>query len=337
MDKNKVKKEPPVVEELEVEEVFVEEVKNEKRKLKKYLIPGVSILVIGTALAIALPLALAPKNPNESTVTDPSLIGKFLTQEKMNKLAFEATTATISAVELETPLSLVKNKALTSVEKDEIKEVLPAVDLILTNKSTFQSTLVESTNPDYSFELKVSYLGVDDLPFSYTLFFDILETRVTDDEGEVEKEITYKGISTIDMTSYEFIAVMEEETEDHEYENELSMVLYENSSKTSYIKIEQSSETEGRAQEESFEYEIWEKGVLKKDFEITTEVNGNKSSIELELNNKEYDVETFVNNEKSYFKFTQVYDSTATVVFEKNVTKNTETGRNEVTYLETVN
>ena len=61
MDKNKVKKEPPVVEELEVEEVFVEEVKNEKRKLKKYLIPGVSILVIGTALAIALPLALVQK------------------------------------------------------------------------------------------------------------------------------------------------------------------------------------------------------------------------------------------------------------------------------------
>ena len=100
MDKKKVKKDPPVVEELEVEEVFEEEVKNEKRKLKKYLIPGVSILVIGTALAISLPLALAPKNPNESTVTDPSLIGKFLTQEKMNKLAFEATTAT------ETPANL---------------------------------------------------------------------------------------------------------------------------------------------------------------------------------------------------------------------------------------
>ena len=311
-----------------------EKMKQLKKKYAKIFIPTSVAITAALVLAIVLPITLIPGNLPGDDVTDPSLIGISLTQEKMNKLAFETTTAVQSAVSVENVPILSVKKAFSEEEKLEVEEVLPAVDLILTNGSTFKSTLVESTNGDYSYEVIISYLDVSGRPYEYSMFFNILKDKTYKDEDETTHIVKYSGIMMLDMAGYEFVSTLTEEQEGHETESEMSTVVYLNASKTSYIQVEQSTENELNESEESFEYEVWEKGVLDKNFEITTEINKNKKYIETEVNDISYKTELIDSENKTIFKFSKEKDLSDFVQFEKLTITNPEDGSIKVTYVE---
>lgn len=299
------------------------------RKIFTYASP---VLAVAAILAVVLPTTLN-KNGNPTSVITPTETG-LLSKEKVNKLAFEATTASQAAMNLANPMSSLSKRAITQTEKDELKETLPAIDLILTNKSSFESTLTTSSNPDYDYQLNISYIDVDDSSISYTLQFDVIESRVEHDEDEVEKTVIYKGISIVGDSTFDFVATLEEETEQNESETEISMTLYKDASKKDFIKVSQSNETEGTEFEESFEYEVYNNSRLVNEFEISTELNRNKQEIELELNENEYKVEIISNFDSTKFKFSRENEPNDFVVFEKVKTLNTETNVTVVYYIE---
>jgi threonyl-tRNA synthetase len=138
----------------------------------------------------------------------------------------------------------------------------------------------------------------------------------------------------LDMAGYEFVATLEEEQEGHESENEISTTVYLNASKTSYVQVEQSSENDDKVKEESFEYEVWDRGVLVKNFEIETEISGNRSDIETEINNNSYKVELLDEQGKTIFKFLKEKDLNDSIKFEKVKTTDPQTGNVIISYLE---
>lgn len=336
-DKLKKANEEYVIKETEVDIVDNFEVNKMKQYRKTYakiFIPSSVAITAAAVLAIVLPITLVPGNLPGDDVTDPSLIGISLTADKINKLAFETTTAVQSAVTINNVPKLSIMKAFSDTEKSQIESTLSSIDLILTNKSTFKTTLVESTNKDYSYEIIVSYLGINDQQFEYSMFFNILKDKTYSDEDETTRIVKYSGIMNLDMAGYEFVATLEEEQEGHESENEISTTVYLNASKTSYVQVEQSSENDTKVKEESFEYEVWDRGVLVKNFEIETEISGSRSDIETEINNNSYKVELLDEQGKTIFKFSKEKDLNDSIRFEKVKSIDSQTGNIIVSYLE---
>ena len=230
-------------------------------------------------------------------------------------------------------------KAFSDTEKSQIESTLSAIDLILTNKSTFKTTLVESTNKDYSYEIIVNYLGINDQQFEYSMFFNILKDKTYNDEDETTRIVKYSGIMNLDMAGYEFVATLEEEQEGHESENEISTTVYLNASKTSYVQVEQSSESDPKIKEESFEYEVWDRNhdrfmLEQRNFELETEISGSRSDIETEINNNSYKVELLDEQGKTIFKFSKEKDLNDSIRFEKVKSIDSQTGNIIVSYLE---
>ena len=314
---------------------------NESKKMKehsnshlKVVGPVVCLSIVAATLAIVLPLTLIHNNIDDSLpstiVKDPEVLGRALTQNKVNKLAFEATTAFQSAFSS----GILVNKAINLSDKTELEEFLPLVDLILTNKSNFTTTLIESTKEDYSFELEVKYEDVVGNQFSHQMFFNVLKSEVEKDDDEIETSIYYSGITNLYGDYLEFVGKLEEETENDESESEISLVLYLNSTKTNYVEVVQSSEFEESGTEEKFEFEVWNKGVKEKDFSIETEINGGQTSIDLEIDKNDYFVEIIDSDGSTLFKFTKQDSLKETVIFKKIIKFDSELGSSEVSYKE---
>ena len=331
------------------------ELKQEKKRnkvfdIKKLLIPGSALLTTGLALALVLPFVLKNNDPTTPTVggipgiSNPTIVdtetaNQSLKQEKIQRLAFEATTAVEAASNFEVaPLSMVK-RAFSNGEKENIKEVLPSIDLLLTNKSTFESTVGTSSKEGYSYELNVSYLSIEEEEISYKMYFNILKEDNKREDDEITKTIFYSGVTSLLDKEYSFLATLEEEVEDNETEVELSMILFLNDSKTDYIKVEQEKETESYGEnEESFEYKIYKNNRLEKEFKIETEIERFDSEIEVEINDNEYYIELKEESERTIFTFfkeeSDDYSSDEKISFEKIKTRNEETQKITVTYVE---
>ena len=117
------------------------------------------------------------------------------------------------------------------------------------------------------------------------------------------------------------------------------MILFLNDSKTDYIKVEQEKETESYGEnEESFEYKIYKNNRLEQEFKIETEIERFDSEIEVEINDNEYYVELKEESERTIFTFfkeeSDEYSSNEKISFEKIKTKNEETQKITVTYVE---
>lgn len=328
-----------LIEEEIYEEYDKESAKKQFKSFKKILIPVIVVSAVAVAAAIVVPLALMPpKDPSDSLpseiITDPDIIGDALTQNKVDKLAFEVTTAFQAGIEFKPSSVTLVNKQFTSNEKSQLEETLPFVDLILTNKSTFSTTIVESTKEDYNFELQVNYKDTSGSNFSHQIFFNVLKDVTEVENVETERTVYYRGVTTLYESGVEFIAKLEEETEGKELESEISLILYLNSSRTSYIEVIQSKEYNQYSIEEEFEYRVFDKGVLEKDFTLETEVNNNVSSVKLEVNEVEYLVETSTQDDFTLFKFSKIDKPSEVITFKKVLTHNEETNTTEVSYQE---
>lgn len=346
MDKKKIKKEmKKEAEEYEIqltaEEIVTEFNKQEKPEKKGFferfgpiLYPSTAVLAAGIALAIALPLTLGPGISGESgPITNPAIIGKYLTTEKVNRIAFEATTAFESWYEIATPTVLQRKYAISDTAKSDIKGVLPTVDLLLTNKSDFKTTLVESSLKDYPYELNIEFVDRVNEKINYNLYFNIIESKTETDDDEVESTVKYSGFMDFKTQKLPFIAIIEHETEDDGEEFEMSMILYLNDAKSSFVTIEQEKESSAKENEESFEYKVYNDNVLEREFEIETELNKDKEDVSLELGGEEYTVSVKKEETDTIFEFKDK-KSADVVKFKKTLTTDPDTGDMAIAYTE---
>ena len=227
------------------------------------------------------------------------------------------------------------NRSFSDQDKNDIKEILPTLDMMFDNNSLFTSTInevnVDIDGKNYQYEEVIKYVNSSLEEGSYRLVYNIDENNLEEDQddGEVEQESLVSGLAFIDeSTSYPFYSKLEKEIEDNEHEEERSFVI--NTSETSQIIIKEEFEVEGNETEQELHYIVKENNVTTIDYKIELESENNTNEIEIETNNKEFKVKRNVNNgEVTYEVSLKDSDSIRKITFKKEVD---ETGK--VTFVE---
>ena len=227
------------------------------------------------------------------------------------------------------------NRSFSDQDKNDIKEILPTLDMMFDNNSLFTSTInevnIDIDGKNYQYEEVIKYVNSSLEEGSYRLVYNIDENNLEEDQddGEVEQESLVSGLAFIDeSTSYPFYSKLEKEIEDNEHEEERSFVI--NTSETSQIIIKEEYEVEGNETEQELHYIVKENNVTTIDYKIELESENNTNEIEIETNNKEFKVKRNVNNgEITYEVSLKDSDSIRKITFKKEVD---ETG--EVTFIE---
>ena len=227
------------------------------------------------------------------------------------------------------------NRSFSDQDKNDIKEILPTLDMMFDNNSLFTSTInevnVDIDGKNYQYEEVIKYVNSSLEEGSYRLVYNIDENNLDEDkdDGEVEQESLVSGLAFIDEAiSYPFYSKLEKEIEDDEHEEERMFVI--NTSETSQIIIKEEFEVEGNETEQELHYIVKENNVTTIDYKIELESENNSNEIEIETNNKEFKVKRNVNNgEITYEVSLKDSDSIRKITFKKEVD---ETG--EVTFVE---
>ena len=227
------------------------------------------------------------------------------------------------------------NRSFSDQDKNDIKEILPTLDMMFDNNSLFTSTVnevnVDIDGKNYQYEEVIKYVNSSLEEGSYRLVYNIDEKNLEEDQddGEVEQESLVSGLAFIDeSTSYPFYSKLEKEIEDDEHEEERLFVI--NTSETSQIIIKEEFEVEGNETEQELHYIVKENNVTTIDYKIELESENSTNEIEIETNNKEFKVKRNVNNgEITYEVSLKDSDSIRKITFKKEVD---ETG--EVKFVE---
>lgn len=237
----------------------------------------------------------------------------FGTKQELSKeetFRLEAATSLNLVANLNTTktnLKLMKSNAISDNDANKIKEMLPTIDLILDNGSTFASTIVEEetilNEVTYQYKEVINFKNHLLQDESYTLIYNKTSKVENQDRDEIETFEKLEGYALIDEnTKYEFVSLVttESENNEQEMEREFKIILGNNS----YVRVSEETEQERKENSTEFEYLLVENGVKKLQYSIGIEHEGNKDEIEYELDNKEYElVRKLINNEVIY----QVY------------------------------
>ena len=227
------------------------------------------------------------------------------------------------------------NRSFSDQDKNDIKEILPTLDMMFDNNSLFTSTInevnIDIDGKNYQYEEVIKYVNSSLEEGSYRLVYNIDKNNLEkdQDDGEVEQESLVSGLAFIDESiSYPFYSKLEKEIEDDEHEEERIFVI--NTSETSQIIIKEEFEVEGNETEQELHYIVKENNVTTIDYKIELESENSTNEIEIETNNKEFKVKRNVNNgEITYEVSLKDSSSIHKITFKKEVD---ETG--EVTFVE---
>lgn len=184
----------------------------------------------------------------------------------------------------------IKGKQLNEIQIDKVKMVLPTIDLLLDNGTSFNSkiesveTEIEGTVYKYKeiFTFKNSELKDE----TYTLVYNkSVQKEIFEDES-----VEYlKGYAIFDdQTKYVFNSIIETEEEIGETEVERSFKIQLDNS--SFIQVEQENEVEGKEVSNEFEYTYVKNGVVNVNYSVEVERKPHKEEIEFEISNQEFEV-----------------------------------------------
>ena len=215
------------------------------------------------------------------------------------------------------------NRSFSDQDKNDIKEILPTLDMMFDNNSLFTSTVnevnVDIDGKNYQYEEVIKYVNSSLEEGSYRLVYNIDKNNLEEDQddGEVEQESLVSGLAFIDESiSYPFYSKLEKEIEDDEHEEERLFVI--NTYETSQIIIKEEFEVEGSETEQELHYIVKENNVITIDYKIELERENNTNEIEIETNNKEFKVKRNVNNgEITYEVSLKDSDSIRKITFKK--------------------
>lgn len=220
------------------------------------------------------------------------------------------------------------SRSLNDTEINEIKEILPQLDLMLNNGTSFESSLTSKENViegvTYQYEEVVTFKDSNLIDVTYTLIYNANTKEFKDDDEKVTVT-TIEGVAKVDDVTYlPFISITKTENEWDESETERTFKL--NLNETSYVIVEESHEVEDNEIENEFEYTLINNGRKELEYSIEIEKEGFKDSIEYEVNNKEYELtrvgdEYYVKvkegrNFVDYAKFKKIINEDGSVIFE---------------------
>lgn len=218
------------------------------------------------------------------------------TSKKEN--TFQATTSVsllnsinkAGALKAHNPVKLSKDFNSKSVQED-LTQVLPQLDLMMDNgfdiSSNVEEVSTEIEDKTYTIKETVSYKNFDNETVTYSLIYNARSHEERDDD-EIEKYTYMEGYVLLNDANYEFTSVMKNEQEWDEEEVERNFRI--NLNNNSYIFVESSMENEGNENEEEYEYTYIENGRKVIEYSIEIEKEGFKNSIEIEYNEKEFEV-----------------------------------------------
>ena len=218
------------------------------------------------------------------------------TSKKEN--TFQATTSVsllnsinkAGALKAHNPVKLSKDFNSQSVQED-LTQVLPQLDLMMDNgfdiSSNVEEISTEIEDKTYTIKETVSYKNFDNETVTYSLIYNARSHEERDDD-EIEKYTYMEGYVLLNDANYEFTSVMKNEQEWDEEEVERNFRI--NLNNNSYIFVESSMENEGNENEEEYEYTYIENGRKVIEYSIEIEKEGFKDSIEIEYNEKEFEV-----------------------------------------------
>ena len=271
-------------------------------------------------------------------VTSMSMIDT--TQYKINKFNnFNSTYTKFNLLK-----SKNNNNELTESEINDIKNILPTLDLMISNDSSFDSKIMSgSFKPIENDETKVfntkeviTFLTSEGTKNSYTLFYDAAIKNVErdqnvkkeksdiDDEKEIKTEEKIEGLAFLDESTYfPFVSSVETEIEDDEKEEEREFKIQ--TATNSYIEVKQEHEIEGNEVETEFEYKIVENGIVTLNYSVEIENEDNQVELGYEINDIEYELTKVNENGEILYKVeyeNEKTDKEALIVFKKEVDEN---------------
>ena len=218
------------------------------------------------------------------------------TSKKEN--TFQATTSVsllnsinkAAALKAHNPVKLSKDFNSQRVQED-LTQVLPQLDLMMDNgfdiSSNVEEISTEIEDKTYTIKETVSYKNFDNETVTYSLIYNARSHEERDDD-EIEKYTYMEGYILLNDDNYEFTSIMKNEQEWDEEEVERNFRI--NLNNNSYIFVESSMENEGNENEEEYEYTYIENGRKVIEYSIEIEKEGFKDSIEIEYNEKEFEV-----------------------------------------------
>lgn len=215
----------------------------------------------------------------------------------------------------------------TGVE-EEIAQLLPSVDALLTNGTAISSKVeeVDTTVNEitYKFKETLNYKDSELKDASYTLFYNktsISDKDSSEDKNEVETNEKLEGVVLMGENEYyPFKAISEHEQENDEVEFERSFVI--TIDETSYIKVEEENEKEGNETETEFSYLLVKNGKKELEYSISIENEGNNfNEVEYELNGIEYEVSKTKRDGTDVYKVEREgkHDQETTYYFKKTI------------------
>ena len=187
--------------------------------------------------------------------------------------------------------NLSKKSDISENDINEIKEILPQLDLMLENGYTFNSQISEVNkeinNETYKYHEIITFKDLNKEYVTYNLFYNSPKEIKEVDDDEIEIKQVMNGVATFDNNNYySFISLSESEKEDDELEDKRIFKI--NMNNESYIKVEESYEIEGKEIENKFKYTVVENGIKTLEYKIKQEIETNKEKLEYELNDIEY-------------------------------------------------
>ena len=187
--------------------------------------------------------------------------------------------------------NLSKKSDISENDINEIKEILPQLDLMLENGYTFNSQISEVNkeinNETYKYQEIITFKGLNEEYVTYNLFYNSPKEIKEVDDDEIEIKQIMNGVATFDNNNYySFISLSESEKEDDELEDKRIFKI--NMNNESYIKVEESYEIEGKEIENKFKYTVVENGTKTLEYKVKQEIETNKEKLEYELNDIEY-------------------------------------------------
>ncbi len=237
--------------------------------------------LIITSLFIGISLASCNLSNDEKAIKDDQ------------KFTLQAATSLnlVKSISKVNKFNLSKKSDISENDINEIKEILPQLDLMLENGYTFNSQISEVNkeinNETYKYHEIITFKDLNKEYVTYNLFYNLPKEIKEVDDDEIEIKQVMNGVATFDNNNYySFISLSESEKEDDELEDKRIFKI--NMNNESYIKVEESYEIEGKEIENKFKYTVVENRTKTLEYKVKQEIETNKEKLEYELNDIEY-------------------------------------------------
>ncbi len=266
-------------------------------------------------------------------------VNESVTDKRADTLAYQATTS-LATLKDHASLKMMKRTSgerISDESKTKIEELLPSLDLLLENDGSFKSEVLTSDRENYQVKQVVSFQGLAMERSEYTMYYNVIDekvkTEINDDDKTEETETTKKfvGVAVLDEVEFPFTSVIETETDQDEYEEEMKFVI--ETGVDSYISVKQEIEKENGEYEEEYHYKVVENNKIIYEFSLENEEEkvSKETEVKLTLDGTKYKFEIYKKDGETFIE-AKVENTDEKVTYKKIVKTDEETGQKTVTF-----